>query len=51
MNKLKQILEELDEQFLTNPKYKISLASGDEKRDLLRFVSQKIKEVLESSRD
>ncbi len=45
-----EILKELDEQFLTNPKKKISLISGDEKRELSAFITKKIHQVLKEMR-
>ena len=44
----KDILKEFDEKFLTNPTKKIAYINGDEKRELSKFLSDKIKEVTES---
>ena len=40
---IKETLERLDEKFLTNPRSKMSYLSGDEKRELVKFVEEEIK--------
>jgi len=40
---LKETLDKLDEKFLTNPRSKMCYLSGDEKRELVKFVEEEIK--------
>jgi len=43
---IKEILKEFDEKFLTNPTKKIAYINGDEKRELSKFLSDKINEAI-----
>lgn len=40
---LSETLDKLDEKFLTNPRSRMSYLSGDEKRELVKFVEEEIK--------
>ena len=45
---IKDIIDELDNKFLTNPEKKISYISGDEKRELIEFITEELKQAMES---
>ena len=47
---IKDIIDELDNKFLTNPEKKISYISGDEKRELIEFITEELKKVYEQGR-
>ena len=43
---IKETLERFDEKFLTNPKSRMCYLSGDEKRELVKFVEEEIKQTI-----
>lgn len=48
---IKETLDKLDEKFLTNPRSKMSYLSGDEKRELVKFVEEEIKLAMKEIRN
>lgn len=42
---IEQAKNEMDEQLLTNPAFKISLISGDEKRAIMSFLEKQMREL------
>ena len=45
---IKDIIDELDNKFLTNPEKKISYIGGNEKRELIKFITEELKQAMES---